>query len=94
MIPHKLLPTCRIFRARGHDRDQRQHAEKQEKKDHSSLVPDLAPTQQRNYGKYDDRKHQNELNENGETLERKENRYLSFARKANCFPTFLFFAGI
>lgn len=70
-VPYKLLPTSRIFCARGHHGDQRQHAEKHKKKDHSSFVPDITSgAQQRNHGKPNDGKHQNKLNKNSETLKK------------------------
>jgi len=76
-VPYKLLPTSGIFCARGHHGDQRQQAEKHKKKDHSSFVPDVTSgVQEWNHGKPKDRKHQNKLNKNSNTLKNKKAKEL------------------
>ena len=44
-IPYKMFPASGIFSARGHDGNQRRHAEEHEKEDDGSLVPDLTSAQ-------------------------------------------------
>jgi len=69
------LPTSGIFCARGHHSDQRQQAEKQKKKDHSSFVPDVTSgVQQWNHGKPDDGKHQNKLDKDSNALKKRKQR--------------------
>ena len=40
-----MFPASGIFSARGHDGNQRRHAEEHEKEDDGSLVPDLTSAQ-------------------------------------------------